>query len=408
MSQWLSFNRILGAVLLMVTGIAAKQAGWLPVIEFGGTQTGSLAEHEAPPPFSDLEDADTVTTLEFEADDSLPPLEVGGRTAEVRPEPPTLLLDDASGESAVENANSTDVVPALALEAARSSGGSLRLVSEEQSRSTESDAARPKELNVANEEEAQPAPTESSEAGDVPPVRIAKRPQDGAVPLDLTSIDQQIKSGKIVEAHKELSKLFWQQPDSRSRIQERIDATAKAIYFSPLPHVQEPYVVQPGDQLRKIASKYRVTWAYLAKLNRTDPRRLRAGQKLKVINGPFGAVVTLSDFDLVLHHNGQYVRRYRVCIGKDDSTPVGKFKVLNKVTHPQYTDPDGKVFEGDDPNNPLGSHWLDLGDSYGIHGTIEPESIGKAESRGCVRMLNTDVTEVFDVLDVGSEVVIRP
>ena len=110
----------------------------------------------------------------------------------------------------------------------------------------------------------------------------------------------------------------------------------------------------------------------------------------------------------ILHHHGQYVRGYRICIGKDGSSPVGKFKVLNKVTNPQYTDPDGKVFAGDDPKNPLGNVWIDLGESYGIHGTIEPTSIGKAESRGCIRLLNADATEVFDILEIGSEVVIRP
>ena len=81
--------------------------------------------------------------------------------------------------------------------------------------------------------------------------------------------------------------------------------------------------------------------------------------------------------------------------------------MLNKVTSPQYTDPDGKVFSGSDPKNPLGTHWLDLGDSYGIHGTIEPDSIGNAESRGCIRLLNADVSEVYDLLETGAEVVIR-
>ena len=244
------------------------------------------------------------------------------------------------------------------------------------------------------------------ETSDDLPVRIAKRPNESS-PLDLSVVDRQVKAGQLVDAHKELSKLFWAQPEFRSQIQERIDATAKLIYFSPQPHVREPYVVQSGDQLRKIASKHRVPWEYIATLNRVDPKRLRAGQKLKVFDGPFGAVITLSDFELVLHHNGQYVRRYRVCIGKDGSSPVGKFKIINKVTNPQYTDPDGKVFAGSDPKNPLGKHWLDLGDSYGIHGTIEPDSIGKAESRGCIRLLNSDVTEVYDMLDLEAEVVIR-
>ena len=66
----------------------------------------------------------------------------------------------------------------------------------------------------------------------------------------------------------------------------------------------------------------------------------------------------------------------------------------------------GSVIDGDDPTNPLADRWIDIGDSSGIHGTIDPQSVGRAESRGCIRMFNSDVEEVFDMLGVGSEVVI--
>ena len=149
-------------------------------------------------------------------------------------------------------------------------------------------------------------------------------------------------------------------------------------------------------------------WQYLVKLNRVDPQRIRPGQKLKVIKGPFSAVVDLSDFEITIHSHGYFVCTYPVGIGKDGSSPIGKFTVLNKVVNPQYTDPSGQVIDSDDPSNPLGERWIDLGDSYGIHGTIEPDSIGQAESRGCIRMRNTDVNDTFDLLGTGSEVIIRP
>ena len=65
------------------------------------------------------------------------------------------------------------------------------------------------------------------------------------------------------------------------------------------------------------------------------------------------------------------------------------------------------MISGDDPANPLGERWIDLGESYGIHGTIDPDTIGKAASRGCIRMRAKDVIEVYDFLVKGSEVVIR-
>jgi len=224
---------------------------------------------------------------------------------------------------------------------------------------------------------------------------------------EIDSINQQLEAGETLAAHRGLSQLYWNRPDSHSQIARRIQQTAKEIYFSPQPHFMKPYVVQPGDQLRRIAQKYKISWQYLAKLNRTDPRRLRPGMKLKVIKGPFSALVDVSDFTLTLHAHGYFVKRYLIGVGKGGSTPHGTFKVLEKVDNPQYTGPDGKVIDADDPSNPLGDRWLDLGDGYGIHGTIDPTSIGKSESRGCIRMRNADVEEVYDILTKGSQVIIR-
>jgi len=224
----------------------------------------------------------------------------------------------------------------------------------------------------------------------------------------LQQIDEWLANRNFVAAHREMSTLYWNNPGLKSTILERLEKNAQTIYFTPQPHFLEPYEVQSGDFLQRVAPKYGINWEYLAALNRVDPRRVRAGQKLKVIKGPFSAFVDLSDFELTVHCHGFFVKRYSIGTGRNSSTPVGKFAVLDRIAAPQYTDPNGKVTEGGDATNPLGTHWIDLGDSYGIHGTIEPNSIGKSESAGCVRMRNEDVVEVYNFLVKGSEVVIRP
>lgn len=225
--------------------------------------------------------------------------------------------------------------------------------------------------------------------------------------IDLRKIDALIEKGDVVAAHRELSTLYWNQPDAKAALLPRLEKSANTIYFSPQPHFADPYVIQSGDKLERIAPKYQISWQYLASLNKVDPRRIQAGKKLKVIKGPFAVFVDLSDFELTVHAHGFFVKRYTVGIGKDGASPIGKFKVLEKVEKPQYTDPNGKVIAGGAPTNPLGTHWIDIGNSYGIHGTIEPDSIGKAESRGCIRMRNEEVVEVYNFLVKGSEVVIR-
>jgi lipoprotein-anchoring transpeptidase ErfK/SrfK len=65
------------------------------------------------------------------------------------------------------------------------------------------------------------------------------------------------------------------------------------------------------------------------------------------------------------------------------------------------------VFMAGGPKNPLGARAMYLGSSiYRIHGTNEPSSIGKSASSGCIRMLNSDVTELYSLVKIGSEVTV--
>lgn len=232
-----------------------------------------------------------------------------------------------------------------------------------------------------------------------------------APPFDLDAqlaeYDAKLAGGEVLAAHRLLSQLYWKHRTLRPQMMERLNRTASTIFFQPQPHFVDPHVIQPGDRLDTIASEYKVPWEYLAKLNRTDPKRIQAGKRLKVVRGPFSAVVELADYSLTVHLQGYYVRQFSVGIGRDGASPIGKFAVLNKVENPQYTDPDGRVIEGDDPHNPLGKRWIDLGNSYGIHGTIDPDSIGQASSRGCIRLRDADIVTVYEFLSKGSDVVIR-
>jgi lipoprotein-anchoring transpeptidase ErfK/SrfK len=225
--------------------------------------------------------------------------------------------------------------------------------------------------------------------------------------VDLAAIQRLVENGEDIEAHRLMSEWYWKEPASRPAFMAQLEQSAKRIYLQPQPHYMDPHVVQPGQMLSSVAKEYNVPWQYLAKLNRTDAKRIKPGQKLKVIKGPFSAVVDLSDFELTIHAHGYFVKRYQVGIGRDNSSPYGNFKVQDKLTDPTYYGPT-KIIEHDDPENPLGEYWISIGDSFGIHGTIDPNSIGKAESEGCIRLRNEDIEEVYDFLSIGSDVTIRP
>ena len=99
-----------------------------------------------------------------------------------------------------------------------------------------------------------------------------------------------------------------------------------------------------------------------------------------------------------------------------ESVWVSGLLVLGKYVQPAWTPPAEvkadnpklpDVIPGGAPNNPMGVAAMTLsGGEYAIHGTNRPESIGKFASYGCIRMLNQDITDLFERVDVGTQVVV--
>jgi lipoprotein-anchoring transpeptidase ErfK/SrfK len=118
-------------------------------------------------------------------------------------------------------------------------------------------------------------------------------------------------------------------------------------------------------------------------------------------------LVSIPDRKLALFENGRVVRIYRVAIGKSSTpSPVGEFKIVNRVTNPTYYHKGQVIAAG--KGNPVGSRWMGLSaKGYGIHGTNQPNSIGKAASTGCIRVGKKDLEELFTLVDAGDVVQIR-
>ena len=179
------------------------------------------------------------------------------------------------------------------------------------------------------------------------------------------------------------------------------------------------YKVMPGDVFSRIGLNHQVPHEILMDINgiRND-KSLQAGQTIKVINGPFHALVNLSTFTLDLYLQTTYVKSYKVGIGQGGrDTPTGTWRVKSggKMIRPQWTDPDtGRLYRSDDPDYPLGSRWIALegveGDAKGrtgfaLHGTKDPETIGTRSSRGCIRLYNGEIIELYNMLCEGKSLV---
>jgi lipoprotein-anchoring transpeptidase ErfK/SrfK len=115
--------------------------------------------------------------------------------------------------------------------------------------------------------------------------------------------------------------------------------------------------------------------------------------------------------------------RYLVAVGKEGFAWSGVARVGMKRENPVWTPPAEMIerkpeyakwadgMPGGLPENPLGVRALYLFDKRGdtefrIHGTNAPSSIGTAASSGCIRMLNAEVTELFQRTPVGTKVIV--
>ena len=117
-------------------------------------------------------------------------------------------------------------------------------------------------------------------------------------------------------------------------------------------------------------------------------------------------VVSLEDRKLALLEDGQVKKVYPVAVGKASTpTPVGTFTIERRLINPTYAH-DGKVIPPG-PGNPVGTRWMGLSvRGYGIHGTNEPHSIGKAASHGCIRLAKADLEDLYPEVQVGDTVVL--
>src|ERR1700722_5872852 len=139
-------------------------------------------------------------------------------------------------------------------------------------------------------------------------------------------------------------------------------------------------------------------------------------QAQNAVNQPFPAqlkppaatkrviVVSLEDRKLALVEDGQVKKVYTVAVGKPSTpSPVGTFTIERRVANPTYHHDGKTVLPG--PRNPVGTRWMGLSKhGYGIHGTNEPKSIGKAASHGCIRMSKADLEEFYALVAVGDTV----
>lgn len=110
---------------------------------------------------------------------------------------------------------------------------------------------------------------------------------------------------------------------------------------------------------------------------------------------------------LTLYKGKEVLKKYPIAQGKHPSyTPEGKYTIVNKIINPRWGGAGiAEPVAGGSPKNPLGYRWMGIsykgGGSIGIHGNNSPTSIGTDVSLGCIRMINSDVEELFQLVELN-------
>jgi hypothetical protein len=282
-----------------------------------------------------------------------------------------------------------------------------------------------------------PTPDSSPEIKPDPEVRRATRTAVAALPqtpsftsgADAATLynrgDKLIADGDLIGGRRVLSRLLFTDDAQLSArdatvIRNRLTDVNQDLFWSkridPDDPITGPYEVD--TLLGPIAVKHRVPYQLLEIINGLKARNLQLGKTIKVVKGPIHARVIKHQFLMDLYALDPQGLPVFICsfpVGLGKNTPTGNWETIagSKVVNPSWKDElNGDYFASDDPENPIGEYWIAIegldranqnARGFGIHGTIEPDSIGKEESRGCIRLRDDDIALVFNMLTDHSQ-----
>ncbi len=221
--------------------------------------------------------------------------------------------------------------------------------------------------------------------------------------------DRYLKEMNLLKAKKLYREILQKtsNPERLAEVKKKLEEVNMKLLLSPvLDECSFEYTVKSGDSLIKIAERFNTTVGLIKRANNLTSNIIRPEQKLKINKCKFSLVIDKSQNLLFLKRKGEVIKTYVVATGKNNSTPVGRFKIINKLKNPTWFKT-GAVIPPGSPKNVLGTRWMGLSiKGYGIHGSRDVNDIGKQVTEGCIRMKNEEIEVLYDIVPTGTEVII--
>lgn len=252
---------------------------------------------------------------------------------------------------------------------------------------------------------------------------VSRTPGQGDSPLDRTGGDQAV-TRKLADTWNEVDSLIeksrYQEalallssyhddpaltPSERENLQTWLDALAAKVIYSMEHHLEIPYTVKSQDTMERIAGEYQVPPTLLYNINREriDNNGWTPGIELKVVPGPFHAVVNLRAQKLTLWLNDMYAGSFPIRLGNDQNVLTGDYMVASKSdVGRSYVPLSGSPINGMNAGNPYGQYLIDIGKGVLIHGT--PGGLAAHDGKGGIAMEEKHAQDVYEILSRASEV----
>ncbi len=222
---------------------------------------------------------------------------------------------------------------------------------------------------------------------------------------------QSERDGNLIEARDLYRQAMLNAPWGSNRWDEAAQALGALNIEMIFSSIETPesriYSIESGDTLTSIGIKLNTTQGLLIQANDiSDPSMIRLNQRLKHTPKDFRIVIERSTCRIYLLDKDGLFKYYQTGLGKPGfETNLGSYTIGNKEVDPTWHKPGSEPIPPGHPDNELGTRWMPLVPAQeglptdlGIHGTIAPETIGTYASRGCPRMHNTEVEELYDLV----------
>ncbi|MEO2045786.1 MAG: LysM peptidoglycan-binding domain-containing protein [Pirellulales bacterium] len=260
---------------------------------------------------------------------------------------------------------------------------------------------------------------------------VSPTPQTSLFGATRLSVQGALDRGELSQALLLLSDWYGDPslaPEEIEEVNSLLSQLAGSVIYSTEHRLVSPYVVKAGDHLEDIAKQYQVPWKLLAKINGIDrPNQLQPGQELKVLRGPFSALIDLDDRKMTIMLARRYAGKFAIDIDPQVTVEEGQWKVEQKLVTPgslnlgssvSATTPVGQIASSSVAQRALrateeqsliltklSSENSQIAVLRGP-GTVSPGVSTEPENR-VIRLSANDVENVFDILSVGSNVIIR-